>query len=97
MSSKAMQARGMLLQSNDQQISIILLIKFDGSSKLCFEEKSNSAIGDKIFKKGWQLISSGAVMVSVAKFSIMQSLQKSVENFIVWAHNSEKKWKSGLY
>jgi len=47
-----MQARVMLLQSNDLHLSIILLIKIDGSSKLYFEEKSNSAIGDKIFKKG---------------------------------------------
>ena len=51
MSNKAMQARVMLLQSNDSQIFIILLIKFDCSSKLCFEEKSNNAIGDKIFKR----------------------------------------------
>jgi len=42
----------MLFQSNDPQLSIILLTKIDGSSKLCFEEKYNSAIGDKIFKKG---------------------------------------------
>ena len=42
----------MLLQSNDPQLSFILLTKIDGSSKLYFEEKSNSAIGDKIFKKG---------------------------------------------
>ena len=73
----------MLLQSNGPHSFIILLINFDYSSKLCFEEKSNSAIGDKIFKKGRQLISSGAVIVSMAKCSIMQSLQKSVENFIV--------------
>jgi len=51
MPSKAIQARVMLVQSNDPQSSIILLRKIDSSSKLCFEEKSNSAIGDKIFKK----------------------------------------------
>jgi len=66
----------MLLQRNAPQISFILLTKFDGSSKLCFEEKSNSAIGDKIFKNGRQLIYSSAVMVSVAKCSIMKSQQK---------------------
>jgi len=46
-----MQARVMLLQSNDPRSFNILLIKFDYSSKICFEEKSNSAIGDKIFKR----------------------------------------------
>lgn len=71
-----MQARVMLLQSNDPQSFIIILIDFDCSSKLCFEEKSNSAIGEKNFKRGLQLISSGAVMVSVARCSIMQSPQK---------------------
>jgi len=83
MPSKAMQARVMLLQSNDPQLSIILLIKIDGSSKLCFEEKSNSAIGDKIFKKSRQLISSGAVMVSVAKVLCHAIPAKSVKNFII--------------
>ena len=76
MSSKAMQARVMLLQSNGPHISIILLIKIDGSSKLCFEEKLNSAIDDKIFEKSLQSISTGEVMVSMAKCSVMQSLQK---------------------
>jgi len=74
MSSKAMQARVSPLQSNDLQSSIVILINFDCSSKLCFEEKSNSTIGDKILKKSLQLISSGAVMVSMAKFSVMKSL-----------------------
>ena len=70
-----MQGRVMFLQSNDPQSFIIILINFDYSSKLCFEEKSNSAIGDKIFKRGLQLISSGAVMVSVAKFYVRKSPQ----------------------
>ena len=69
-----MQARVSPLQSNDLQSSIVILINFDRSSKLCFEEKSNSTIGDKILKKSLQLISSGAVMVSMAKFSVMKSL-----------------------
>lgn len=47
-----MQARVILLQINGPQLSIILLIKIDGSSKLRFEEMSNNVIGDKIFKKG---------------------------------------------
>jgi len=76
MSSKAMQTRVMPLQSNDPQSFIVILINFDCSSKLCFEEKSNSAIGDKIFKKSLQLISLGVVMVSVAKCFVMQSMQK---------------------
>jgi len=76
MSSKSMQARVMTLQSNDPQSFIVILINFDCSSKLCFEEKSNSAIDDKIFKKSLQFISTGAVMVSVAKCSVMKSPQK---------------------
>ena len=62
-----MHARVMLLKSNDPQLSIILLTKIEGSSQLCFEEKSNSAIGDKIFKKGRQFISFDVAMVSMAK------------------------------
>lgn len=83
MPSKAMQARVMLLQSNDPQSSIILSTKIDGSSKLCFEEKSNSAIGDKVFKKGRQLISLGVVTVSMAKVLCHAIPTKSVENFII--------------
>ena len=51
MSSEAMQARVMPLQSKDSESFIVILINFDSSSKLCFEEKSNNVIGDKIFKK----------------------------------------------
>jgi hypothetical protein len=83
MSSKAMQARVRPLQSNDSESFIVILINFDCSSKLCFEEKSNSVIGDKIFKKSRQLISSGAVMVSVAKCSCHAIPAKSAENFII--------------
>ena len=71
-----MQARVRPLQSNDSESFIVILINFDCSSKLSFEEKSNSVIGDKIFKRDRQLISPGAVMVSVAKCPVMQSLQK---------------------
>ena len=76
MSSKAMQARVRPLQSNDSESLIIILINFDCSSKLCFEEKSNSVIGDKIFPKSRQLIFSDAVMVSVAKCPVILSLQR---------------------
>ena len=51
MSSKDMQARVMPIQSNDSESFIIILVKFDCSSKLYFEEKSNSVIGDKFFKR----------------------------------------------
>ena len=63
---------------NDLESFTVILINFDYSSKLCFEEKSNSFIGDKIFKKkkSCQLISSDAGMVSVAKCPVMQSLQR---------------------
>ena len=71
-----MQAGVVPLQSNDSQSFIVILINFDCSSKLCFEEKSNSVISDKIFKKILQLISSSAVMVSVAKCPVKQSLQR---------------------
>ena len=46
-----MQARVMPLQSNDFEGFIVMLINFDCSSKLCFEEKSNNVIGDKFFKR----------------------------------------------
>jgi len=51
MSNKAMQARVSPLQSYDSEIFIIMWTNFDYSSKLCFEEKSNNVICDKIFKK----------------------------------------------
>ena len=77
MSYKAMQARVGPLQSYDSESFIVMWIEFDSSSKLCFEEKSNSVICDKIFKKkSRQLISSGAGMVSVAKCPVKQSLQR---------------------
>ena len=46
-----MQARVRPLQSYDSESLIVMLIDFDCSSKLCFEEKSNNVIYDKIFKK----------------------------------------------
>ena len=71
-----MQARVRPLHSYGSESFIIMQIDFDSSLKLCFEEKSNSVIYDKIFKKSRQLIFSDAVMVSVAKCPIMQSLQR---------------------
>ena len=51
MSNKAMQVRGRSLQSHDLKIFIVMLIGYDYSSKLCFEEKSNSVSFVIIFKK----------------------------------------------
>jgi len=39
------------------------------------------------------LISSGAVMLSMAKCPIMQSLQRVLKNFIILAKNSKGKVK----
>jgi len=48
---KAMQARGRPLHSFGLESFIVRWIDFDSSSKLCFEEKSNKVLYDKIFQK----------------------------------------------
>ena len=75
-----MQTRGRPLQSFDSNIFMVMFIDYDCSSKLCFEEKSNSVTFVIIFQTSLQLISSGVVMVSLAKFHVMQPLQKVPKN-----------------
>jgi len=48
---KSMQARGRPLHNYGSESFIVRWIDFDSSSKLCFEEKSNKVIYDKIFQK----------------------------------------------
>ena len=91
-----MQARGMFLQSNDPQSFNIMMIDFDYSSKLCFEEKSNSVICDKMFKKSRKLIPSGAVMIPVTRCSDMQSLQK-VSNISLFDPKFQRKSENQGY
>ena len=71
-----MQARVRPLHSYGSESFIVRWIDFNSSSKLCFEEKSNSVIYDKIFQKIRYLIFSNVVMVSMAKCPIVQSLQR---------------------
>ncbi len=51
MTNKAMKARGRPLQSYDSEVFIVMLIDYDCSSKLCFEEKSNNVSFVIILKK----------------------------------------------
>lgn len=71
-----MQTRGRPLHSYGSESFIVMWIDFDSSSKLSFEEKSNSVIYDKIFQKSHQLIFSDTIMVSMEKCPIIQSLQR---------------------
>jgi len=90
MSNKAMQARVRPLQGYDSESFIVMLIDFDSSSKFCFEETSNSVIGDKNFKKvvSWFL----QVQLGFCGQMLCHAIPtKSAENFIIWAKISKGK------
>jgi len=78
-----MQAKVMLLQSNDPQLSIILLIKSTVLQNSVLKKSPTMLLMTKFSKKGRQLISSGVVMVSMAKVLYHAIPAKIVENFII--------------
>ena len=96
MSSKAMQARVMTLESNDPQSFIVILINFDCSSKLCFEEKSNSVICDKFFKRSpIDFFRCSHCFRGQMSFHAIPA--KSAENFITWAKTQRKSENQGCF
>ena len=88
-----MQARGRPLQSYDLKNFIVMLTDYDCSSKLCFEEKSNSVLFVKILKKKSPVDSFRCSQGFQGQMPYHATPTKSAENFIILAKNSKEKVK----